>query len=69
MINLPDLIDEAQCFQTVRDLRWPGRVICPHCDAKHVVKDGKDETQPHRRRSSSRDWGEQGFPGPRYARR
>jgi transposase-like protein len=50
VITLTNLIDEAKCFQTVRDLRWPDGVACPHCDAKHVVKDGKDETQPHRQR-------------------
>jgi hypothetical protein len=24
--KLPDLIDGAECFQTVRELRWPDRV-------------------------------------------
>jgi transposase-like protein len=54
VINLPNLIDDAKCFQTVRDLRWPNGVICPHCDSKEVVKDGKDETQPHRQRYDCR---------------
>ena len=51
MINLPNLIDDAKCFQTVRDLRWPDGVACPDCDSKEVVK---DETQPHRQRSDCR---------------
>ena len=57
MINLPNLIDDAKCFQTVRDLRWPDGVACPHCDSKDVVKDGKDETQPHRQRYDCRGCG------------
>jgi len=50
VIHLTNLIDEAKCFQTVRDLRWPDGITCPHCDAMLIVKDGKDETQPHRQR-------------------
>jgi transposase-like protein len=50
VVNLPDLIDDAKCFQTVRGLRWPDGVTCPHCSSPQVVKDGKDDTQPHRQR-------------------
>src|SRR5512135_807116 len=50
VINLPNLIDDAKCFQTVRDLRWPDGVTCPHCSSQRVVKDGKDDTQPQRQR-------------------
>ena len=50
MINLRDLIDDAKCYQTVRDLRWPEGISCPHCSSLIVIKDGKDETQPHRQR-------------------
>jgi transposase-like protein len=57
VINLPNLIDDAKCFQTVRDLRWPDGVACPHCDSKEVVKDGKDDTQPHRQRYDCRACG------------
>jgi transposase-like protein len=54
VINLPNLIDDAKCFQTVRDLRWPDGITCPHCSATQVIKDGKDETQPHRPRYDCR---------------
>lgn len=50
MLNIRDLIDDARCYQTVRDLRWPEGVSCPHCSASSVIKDGKDDTQPHRQR-------------------
>jgi transposase-like protein len=54
VIPLTHLIDKANCFQTVRDLRWPDDVACPQCDSKAVVKHGKDETQPDRQRSDGR---------------
>jgi len=50
MVNIRDLIDDAKCFQTVRDLRWPDLVRCPHCSSEAVIKDGRDETQPDRQR-------------------
>ncbi len=50
VINLPTLIDDTECFPTVRDLRWPDGVTCPHCASQHVVKDGKDEILSHRQR-------------------
>ncbi len=50
MINLPYRIDDAKCFQTVRDLRWPDAIACPHCSSTQVIQDGKDDTQPHRQR-------------------
>ena len=50
MVNIRDLIDDAKCFQTVRDMRWPDGVICPHCSAETVIKDGRDDTQSNRQR-------------------
>jgi transposase-like protein len=50
MIYIRDLIDDAKCFQTVREMRWPDLVTCPHCSSEAVIKDGRDETQPHRQR-------------------
>src|SRR3954452_3192747 len=50
MVNIRDLIDEARCFRTVRDLRWPDLVTCPHCSSEAIIKDGRVETQPDRQR-------------------
>ena len=50
MVNLRDLIDDARCYETVRSLRWPAGVACPHCQAAGVIKDGRDDTQAHRQR-------------------
>ena len=50
MVNIRDLIDDAKCFQTVRQMRWPDRVACPHCSSESVIKDGRDDIQAHRQR-------------------
>jgi transposase-like protein len=50
MVNIKNLIDDAKCFETVQQLRWPNGVTCPRCTSQHVTKNGTDETQPHRQR-------------------
>ena len=51
MIQIQSLIDDAKCFETVRNLRWPDGVSCPHCDSFNITKQGRDDTQPERQRS------------------
>ena len=36
-VNITKLIDEVQCYQTVRELRWPDGVGCPSCESKEVI--------------------------------
>lgn len=55
MIQLHRLLDQAKCYETVRELRWPEGVECPHCKSKNPTKQGKDETQPHRQRYRCRN--------------
>ena len=50
MIHIQSLIDDAKCFATVRDLRWPDEVTCPNCESPETTKQGHDETQPERQR-------------------
>jgi transposase-like protein len=50
MINLQSLMDDAKCFATVRDMRWPNGVTCPHCESPEITKQGHDDTQPERQR-------------------
>ena len=50
ILHIQNLIDDAKCFETVRQLRWPEGVVCPHCGASDVTKQGRDETQPERQR-------------------
>ena len=32
-VYIKKLIDEVQCYQTVRELRWPDDIICPSCQS------------------------------------
>jgi transposase-like protein len=57
VINILGIVDDAKCYEVVRQLRWPDGVRCPHCDGAHVVKQGRDETQPDRRRYECRSCG------------
>ena len=50
MIQIPSLIDDRKCCETVRALRWPDGVGCPTCDSPQVTKQGRDDTQPDRQR-------------------
>jgi transposase len=54
MVNIQDLIDDAKCFETVRTMRWPDGISCPHCSSDSVIKNGRDDTQPHRQRYECR---------------
>ncbi len=57
VINILAIVDDAKCYEVVRSLRWPDGVLCPHCDSAHVVKQGRDEAQPERRRYECRACG------------
>ncbi len=50
LVNLSGLMDDAKCFAFVRQHRWPERVCCPGCGNSAVIRDGRDDTQPHRQR-------------------
>ena len=54
-INIKHLVDEVQCYQTVRELRWPDGVACPSCESKHVIKRGFEDTEPARQRYECHD--------------
>jgi len=50
LVNLSGLMDDAKCFALVRQHRWPESVCCPGCNSSSVIRDGCDDTQPHRQR-------------------
>lgn len=54
-LNLTQLIDDAKCYETVRQMRWEGGVCCTKCNSALVIKRGKDETQVHRQRYQCKD--------------
>ena len=54
-VNITNLIDDVQCYQTVRELRWPGGIECPSCESTQVIKRGFDYTEPARQRYECHD--------------
>jgi transposase-like protein len=50
LVNLLSLIDDAKCYELVRQHRWPGGIRCPRCSDAKVGRDGRDDVQPHRQR-------------------
>jgi transposase-like protein len=50
LVNLSSLIDDAKCYELVRQHRWPDGVRCPSCGGASVARHGRDDTQPHRQR-------------------
>src|SRR4051794_39765185 len=50
LVNLSGLLDDAKCFALVRQHRWPEGMRCLGCGRDAVIRDGCDDTQPHRQR-------------------
>lgn len=48
--GLSSLLDDEKCFAFVRQKRWPDKVLCTECKSHHIVQNGRDEVQKHRRR-------------------
>ena len=54
-VNITKLIDDVQCYQTVRDLRCPDGITCPACQPTQVIKRGFDDTESARQRYECTD--------------
>jgi transposase-like protein len=50
LITLTTLLDEAKCYEVIRQLRWPDGVVCLHCRGGGVVRNGHDDRERHRQR-------------------
>lgn len=59
MLTLAGLIDDAKCYATVRQMRWPHGVCCIDCESTSVSKRGKHATYPARQRYACGDCGRQ----------
>src|SRR5262249_15262393 len=49
-VNIKHLLDDVQCYQTLRELRWPEGIACPTCASTQVIKPGFDDPEPARQR-------------------
>ena len=50
LIRLSALLDDAKCFDLIRQHRWPDGARCPSCDSGHVVRNGWDDARHARQR-------------------
>ena len=50
LINITDLMDEDQCYDLIRETRWPEGRACAFCDSKAVIRRGFDEVERARQR-------------------
>jgi transposase-like protein len=50
LIKLTNLLDEAKCYEVIRQLRWPDGVVCLHCRNRGVVRNGHDDRERNRQR-------------------
>lgn len=51
-INIQNLIDDARCYEAVRDLKWPEKTSCAHCLSDNLIRRGKDDNGPHKKPST-----------------
>jgi transposase-like protein len=50
LVRIQHLITDERCYETVRQLRWPEGVQCPHCASDQVIRRGRQESHPDRQR-------------------
>ena len=55
-INITNLIDDVQCYQTVRELREPDGITCPSCASQCIIKRGFDDTESARQCYACHDY-------------
>lgn len=54
LVNIQTLIDDAKCYEVVRQLRWPEGVRCPACGSVEINKRGFHNQQAYRQRYQCR---------------
>ena len=52
MLSIQNLVDHKKCYETVRQIRWPERVSCPHCSSTLINKQGFHNKSKFRQRYS-----------------
>lgn len=49
-INLLNLMDEAKCYELLREIRWSEGLKCTSCSSDKIVKNGHDENHSNKQR-------------------
>ena len=56
-LKIQNLLDDAQCYDQLRELRWPMGRQCPFCDAQQVIRRGFDDQHPAKQRYECKSCG------------
>jgi transposase-like protein len=54
-VNIKNLVDDAQCYETVRKLRWSEGTQCACCGSMQIIRRGFDEKAPDKQRYECKD--------------
>ena len=49
-LKIQNLMSDEQCFDQLRELRWPEGCQCPSCDSPRVIRRGFDDQHPSKQR-------------------
>ena len=50
MLKIDNLIDDAKCYESVRQMRWPAGVRCVWCKSEDSKRRGRQQRQRERQR-------------------
>lgn len=50
ILSIKHLVSEAQCYETIRQLRWQEGVSCPHCESSDTIRRGFADSERHLQR-------------------
>jgi transposase-like protein len=57
LLNIRRLMDDAKCYEVVRELCWQDGVKCPACDSGQINKRGFHDHQAYCQRYSCQECG------------
>ena len=57
LLKIQDLLDETQCYEQLREMRWPEGRMCTSCDSRRVICRGFDDKNPGKRRYECKECG------------
>ena len=49
-LSIHNLIDDARCYEAVRNMRWADGTRCPDCASIEIIKRGFDDQERNRQR-------------------
>lgn len=57
MFDIKSMMDDARCYDELRQMRWPNGKQCVWCESKDVIRRGYDERHRGRQKYECKDCG------------